>query len=146
MNKPKGLSRQDCRNMKEIVRQFLSDPSAMVDVVSEHGETRGYVVAQGYQSCRTEEGYSSTGVEVYLGEKPGTYEVKVYNDGRDCDGRLSNQSEYVVGPAGKRKRFYWSRNWQKNRPEGRFGMKGSFKVLSNGRSSQRDYTAEAAGY
>jgi len=140
------MSRKDCRNMKEIVRQFLNDPFAPVSVVCEEGETMGYVVAHGFQSARTEEGYASTGVEVYFGEKPGTYEVKVYNDGRDCDGRLSNQSEYVVGPAGKRKRFYWSRNWKLNRPEGKFGVKGSFKILSKGRSSQRDYTAEAAGY
>lgn len=145
MQKPAGMSRKDYHAMKAIIREQLGNPNAMVEFVSEEGETRGFVYAVGHQSFRHDEGYSATGIQVFADE-PGRYSVQVENRSRDCDGPHSSHDEFVVGPAGKRRRWYWNRNWKTNRPEGKFGMKSAFKILKQGRSSQRDYFAEAAGY
>lgn len=147
MQKPFGISRKDYHAMKAIVRQFLNDPSAPVDflLLDPENPEKSPSSAVGYQSLVHDEGYSATGIEVFL-DQPGTYSVSVDTNGRDCDGRTSHHSEYTVIKGGKRKRFYMSRNWETNRPNGKFSVKSPFKIIGKGRSSQRDYTAEAAGY
>lgn len=138
MNKPKGMSRQDARNLKSIVRETLGNPQATVEF-TEYG-------AAGHQGYSTEEGYFSEVAEVSLTEKPGVYSVVVDRRERDCDGRHSSHDESLVGFRGKRPRFYMSRNWAKNRPTGKFEVKSQWKVLSRVDSRQRDFSAEAAGY
>jgi hypothetical protein len=143
MNKPHGMSRKDYHNMRAIVRDFLNDPSAIVEFSDSHTG----IQAVGFQSIRHDEGFSSTSIAVSPGEKPGTYEVSEYNDGRDCDGRISSENEYLVKKTTtKRKRSYYSYHWETNRPKGKFGMKTAWKVLSKGKSRNRDYTAESMGY
>lgn len=143
MNKPHGMSRKDYHNMRSIVRDFLNDPNAIV----EFSESYTGIQAVGFQSSRHDEGFSSTSISVSIGEKPGTYEVSEYNNGRDCDGRISSENEYLVKKTTtKRKRWYFNKNWETNRPQGKFGMKTAWKVLSKSKERIRDYTAESMGY
>lgn len=138
MNKPAKMSRKDYHNIKDIVRDFLHNPKAVVNFQEYE--------AFGFKREVHDEGYSNTWVGVSVGDKPGTYRVIVTNNGLDCDGRTSSEAEYVVAKSGKRKRWYNSRNWKTNRPEGKFGIKSRWKVISRENERNRDYTAEAAGY
>lgn len=138
MNKPKGMSRKDCHNLRSIVRSFLNDPSAIVEISEMGGD--------GFKYQRHDEGANSTFVEVSLTDKPGTYSVRMEHFGTDCDGRHSSNQEYIVSRSSRRRRYYMSRNWETNRPIGKFGVKSQWMILNQGRGSQRDYTAEAAGY
>lgn len=137
MSKPSFMSRKDYRNIKIIAESFISHP-AFVDFSDSGAET--------YHSESHEEGYSSKFVRVSLTEQPGRYLVEVEHWGRDCDGKHSQADSYTVGAAGKRKRYYFNRDYKANRPIGKFGVKSAFKILDKGFSSQRDYTAEASGY
>src|SRR5690348_10657448 len=121
MHKPSGMSRQDARNLKAIVREQLSNPFVSVDF-TEYSAT-------GLVSSHHDEGFSCSFVEVSLSDEPGKYSVRYETWGRDCDGPHSTQDEFTVGPAGKRKRYYMSRDWKRNRPEGKFGTKSAFKIL-----------------
>ena len=138
MNKPAKMSRKDYHNIKDIVKDFLHDSKA-------HVSFQDYQASAG-KIERHEEGFNRTVVVVSLGDLPGTYHVSVYNDGRDCDGRHSSDAAYIVTALAKRKRWYNSRNWKTNRPEGKFGIKSRWKVVSRENKTNRDYTAEAAGY
>lgn len=146
MQKPKGMSRKDYRNLKAIVREFLNDPSAIVDL------SEG--TAEGVKFQRHDEGFNARFVQVSLpdrehslkGGKPGDFLVRVECWGRDCDGRHSNEDLYTVGEVSHRRRFYMGKNWETNRPTGKFEIKGRFQIREKGSSFQRDYTAEAAGY
>jgi hypothetical protein len=137
MSRPKGMSRKDYRNLKIIIRERLGD-GISIDF------SDGMASAARWE--RHEEGFSAKALNVYVGDKPGTYTVDDQSWGRDCDGRHSQSDAYTVGAAGKRKRWYWSRDWKANRPIGKFGVKARFKPLGEGDSRQRDYSAEAAGY
>jgi len=139
MNKPPGMSRKDCLNMKSIVRDFLGDPDAIVEFDDEGG-------ADGFKSSAHDEGFSSRNVLVNVVEdKPGTYHVLVLDSGRDCDGRTSSDTEYIVVKSSHRKRWYNDRNWDTNRPKGKFGVRSEWRSKRiTGR--QRDYTAESMGY
>jgi len=135
MQKPFGMSRRDYLNMKAIIRDYLN---ANVHVWFS-GNTAG-----GSHVERHEEGFDRTQVDVLL-NKDGTYSVYVTYDGRDCDGRHSSNNERVVAYRRKVKRFYLFKDWKNNR-KGKFNIKTHWRVVSEGRSSQRDYRAEEAGY
>lgn len=137
MQKPKGMSRKDARNLKAIVREFLN-PSVIV----EFGEKS----ASGFLCQNHDEGFNARFVEVSLSDIPGRYEVRQDSWGKDCDGRHSTNDNYIVGETSHRRRYYMGRNWATNRPTGKFGVKSRFQVCGKGSHSQRDYTAEAAGY
>lgn len=137
MHKPHGMSRKDARNLVTIVREFLRRPDAIVTFQGDW--------ASGHYGERTEEGFEFTSIEAYS-NKDGTYTVTVYTQARDCDGRTSSENTYTVRRTGKRSRFYMSRDWETNRPAGKFYSRGLFKIVASGRSEYRDYQAEAAGY
>lgn len=138
MNKPKGMSRKDYHALKSIVRSFAGDRDTLVftDPDYNDGSMHGGV------SQSHDEGYSRVYVQAGPGEKPGTYDVTVYRDSRDCDGKTSSTDDYVVVRRNKRKRYYMG--WAGNR--GAFGVKSEWAIIERGKGSQRDYTAEAAGY
>lgn len=135
--RPAKMSRVDYHNLISIVRVF-SAPCVLVRL--DNGVARG-----GYSETH-EEGYSSVGVEAYS-NGDGTYQVRVHHSGRDCDGRVSQFSEYTVQKTAHRKRYYVSRDWKNgNRPMGKFGIRSEWSIVRVGRSRQRDYTAESMGY
>lgn len=138
MQKPAGMSRSDYHNMVAIVRQFIGLNDIRINLLEDG--------IWGSRYERTDEGFSNITISVSLGKNPKTYYVIESCHTRDCDGRYSNYNEYVVGKAGKRKRYYMSRDWKTNKPVGKFGIMVAWKILASGKPRSRDYTAEAAGY
>jgi hypothetical protein len=137
MHKPKGMSRKACRDLKAIAKTFINRDGVRLDI-SDCSVT-------GFHSERHDEGFSSTAVSVSEGKLSGTYEVTVESWGRDCDGRHSQIDDYLVVRTSKRRRWYMGRNFTTGRPEGKFGVMSGW-TIRNSDSSQRDYSAEAAGY
>lgn len=84
-----------------------------------------------HKSWTHEEGWSSHSEEYSLEKRAdGLWVVgKEFHDGRDCDGRLSQYSEYECHVNDLRK-----------------GYKGIFPKWQQIAGSQRDYSAEAMGY
>lgn len=131
------MSRKEYHALKSIVRSFLKN-STIVEF--------SMTGATGFYSESHDEGFASRYVQVCFGDKPGTFQVREDSWGKDCDGRYSTTDDYTVVKASKRKRYYMGRNWETNRPQGKFGIKSPWKIVERGNSSQQDYTAEAAGY
>lgn len=138
MQKPYGLSRRDYRNMKAIILDYLKENVH----VWFSGNTAG-----GCHTQRDEEGYNRISVNVITNGN-GLYEVFVENTYRDCDGPGSSSAEYVVTYRRKSKRFYPNKAMRKvhNLSPGGFMMQTHWRKVSEGKSHQRDYRAEASGY
>lgn len=131
--KPKNISRNDYHRMAAVARDFSQSSFVYWD---------GSNAVSGL-CIRDEEGYKNTRVCVYL-SSPGVYEVTVDTHARDCDGVMSFHQTYLVSFRKKAKRYYVSYNHKGNKPCGAFGIK-VFNI-KNIDSTQRDYSAEAAGY
>ncbi len=129
--------------MAAIAVDFLNRP-CVAHVFLDEDEGCYYVMV--YHGEDHDEGYSARYVWVYLASDDGErrYRVEVRNAGRDCDGRHSADDSFFVTPLRKAKRWYMSRNWQRNRPEGKFGVRRWKATKVDSRVF--DEFAQAAGY
>lgn len=97
-----------------------------------------------YRCERHSEGWSSEEDQITL-NNDGTVTMESVSDGRDCDGRLTNEATYIMnGLLRVDVEQEWSAVMHKA------GIKASWSVMvpnwTNKSSSRRDEYAEAAGY
>lgn len=135
-----NLSRVQRREIAALARELI-------------GVRKPVHVVQDSEGCSAyfwephDEGWTSMSVEVYATPDSRVYSVVVTRSGRDCDGPSSRTDRYDVRRrVSKRRRWYWSRDWSRNRPEGRFGMRSAFCRVSEIHSRCHDGFAAAAGY
>ncbi len=88
-------------------------------------------------SERTDEGWDSWCSEYTL--RPHGVRLTSFTDGRDCDGRMSTQSEYYCA-------FDQLASSDPYAEEGETPAPIKLPTWVQGRSGQRDYSAEAMGY
>ncbi len=127
------MRRRERADIRRILAAFVGD----IDVMG-RGET--YAVVGGPH----EEGYSWTTYWVQTTETSGLYHITVYTNGRDCDGPHSSEQEGTVRLRKRARRVYHERERFPVDVKRRF-----FPVRIDcrwGKSSQRDYNAERAGY
>jgi len=142
------LTRQQRRDLGAIIRSVMGEAC----IIRETEDGALYA----HRAANDEEGWQSRSVtafpEIDSDATSRRYVVETHDAGQDCDGRSSRTSCAVVAPC-KRTRWYWSRDWSKTtstgragRPVGRFEVRPRFRRVGEVDSSQRDYSAEAAGY
>lgn len=138
------MTRKQYHDMREIIREQLGQTChiAFNDMISV------YEGMTGFRCDRHDEGYSATTVEVFPDDHLADYYImNVYNDSRDCDGKMSySQSFLMRANTGKRKRWYWLKDTETGRPKGKFGVRNRWQAVKKFHDRQRDYTAESMGY
>lgn len=134
------LSRRDRHIMTKILHELVAHGNRPVNIIINEDDFSLSCCEGG----RTEEGYSVTYYDISTTDDPDWYSVSIANRSMDCDGRFDTANDGLVRLRSKPQRFYMNHDWKTGKPVGN----AMYRKLSWRKQeySQRDYSAEAAGY